>query len=68
MEKDINTIMDIMHCDPIGIHVKFNIPLRTVYSWIEGVRKPPIYVINMMYDIIQLEGLTNGNEADRLEK
>lgn len=67
MDKDINVIMQIMQTDAAGVSSKFGIPLRTVYSWVEGVRKPPIYVINMMYNILHMEGMTNGNTCKELE-
>jgi hypothetical protein len=69
MEKDIHAIIDMLHSDPAGISLKFGIPLRTIYGWCNGNRKPPEYVIMMMLNIILLERrLANyGNEKEGLE-
>lgn len=65
----IHDIIDMMHSDPAGISLKFGIPLRTVYHWCSGTRKPPAYVISMMLNIILLERRsgTNGKQENRLE-
>lgn len=55
----IHEIIDMIKADPKGISLKFGIPLRTVYSWCDGSRKPPEYVINMMLNIILLERRNN---------
>ena len=52
----IHTIIDMMRTDPAGISSKFGIPLRTVYGWCSGNRKPPEYVLMMMLTILLLEG------------
>lgn len=31
---------------------RFDIPLRTVQNWVEGLRTPPAYVVNMMAEIL----------------
>lgn len=67
MQIDIHEIIDMMRADPKGISDKFNIPLRTVYSWCSGERKPPYYIIKMMHYILILERRSsNGNEEERL--
>lgn len=67
MKTDIHTIIETMHSDPAGISSKFGIPLRTVYAWCSGERKPSDYVLCMMLNIILLERrLNNGNEAKEL--
>ena len=68
-EVTIHTIIEMLASDPSGISEKFGIPLRTVYSWCEGTRRPPAYVITMMLNIILLERrtLTDGNTAEGLE-
>lgn len=67
MQIDIHEIIDMMRADPKGISDKFNIPLRTVYSWCSGERKPPDYIIKMMHYILILERRSsNGNEKKRL--
>ena len=65
----IEIIIEMMHTDPAGISSKYGIPLRTVYSWCEGTRRPPDYVLTMMLNIILLERrtLTNGNASEGLE-
>ena len=66
--KNIHDIIDMLHSDPVGISTKFGIPIRTVYAWCEGTRRPPEYVICMMLNIILLERrLNNGNAEERLE-
>ena len=70
MKTDIHTIIDMMHSDPAGISSKFGIPLRTVYAWCSGTRKPSDYVLCMMLNIILLERRlkNDGNEAKELEE
>ena len=53
--KTIHDIIDLMRSDPRGVSLKFGIPIRTIYTWCEGVRTPPDYVIMMMLNIILLE-------------
>lgn len=36
---------------------KFGIPLSTLSQWEQGRRKPPEYVLNMIYAIIKMERL-----------
>lgn len=69
MKTDIHTIIDMLHSDPSGVSTKFGIPLRTVYAWCSGARRPPDYLITMMLNIILLERRSsNGNEAKELEE
>ena len=69
MKADIHTIIDMLHSDPSGISIKFGIPLRTVYAWCSGARRPPDYLITMMLNIILLERRSsNGNETEELEE
>lgn len=72
--KSIHDIIDMLRSDPQGISLKFGIPIRTVYSWCEGKRTPPDYVIMMMFNIILLEkslkrrlGI-NGKQEEKLEE
>lgn len=69
MKINIHSIIDLFSSDPKGISTKFGIPLRTVYSWCEGTRKPPEYVLMLMYNIYLLETRLNdhGNEKEGLE-
>ena len=68
MKTDIHTIIDMMHSDPAGVSLKFGIPLRTVYAWCSGARRPADYVLCMMLNIILLERRlkNDGNEAEEL--
>ena len=68
MKTDIHTIIEMMHSDPAVVSSKFGIPLRTVYAWCSGARKPADYVLCMMLNIILLERRlnNNGNEAEEL--
>lgn len=52
---DIHAIIDMMKSDPKGVSLKFGIPLRTIYGWCSGRRKAPVYIINMMLNILLLE-------------
>ena len=54
----------MIKADPKGISLKFGIPLRTVYAWCEGSRKPPEYVLTMMLNIIMLERRIKANAKD----
>ena len=67
--KSIHDIIDLLKSDPQGISFKFGIPIRTVYSWCEGKRTPPDYVIMMMLNIILLERriVINGKQEEKLE-
>lgn len=69
MKPDIHTIIEMMHSDPAGVTTKFGIPLRTVYSWCSGARRPPDYLICMMLNIILLERRLNdhGDTIKELE-
>ena len=67
--KNIHDIIDMLHSDPVGISTKFGIPIRTVYSWCEGKRRSPEYVITMMLNIILLERrLGHGKQEEKLEE
>ena len=68
--KSIHDIIDLLRSDPQGISLKFGIPIRTVYSWCEGKRTPPDYVIMMMLNIILLERriAINGKQEEKLEE
>ena len=67
---DIHAIIDMMKSDPKGVSLKFGIPLRTVYGWCNGSRKAPVYIINMMLNILLLERriAIYGNEKEGLEE
>ena len=69
VEISIHDIIDQMHTDPAGISARYGIPIRTVWSWCRGERKPPAYVLVMMSDIITLERMVraNGNFKEGLE-
>ena len=68
VEISIHDIIDQMHTDPAGISARYGIPIRTVWSWCRGERKPPAYVLVMMSDIITLERMVraNGNSKEGL--
>lgn len=42
--------------------VKYSIPLRTAYHWLNGSRRPPDYVLLMLFDILTLEGVISHEE------
>lgn len=63
----IHDIIDMLHGDPMTVSLKFGIPIRTVYAWCEGYRKPTDYVLCMMANIILLERrLSDGNSKEGL--
>ena len=65
--KNIHDVIEILKSDPQEISLKFGIPLRTVYSWCSGERKPPEYLISMILQIILLERrLEYGNTEEEL--
>ena len=68
--KNIHDIIEELKTDPAGISLKFGIPIRTVYSWCSGERKPPEYLICMMLQIILLERrlAIYGNTEEGLEE
>ena len=70
MKKNIHDIIEELKTDPQGISLKYGIPLRTVYSWCSGERKPPDYLICMMLQIILLERrlAIYGNTEEGLER
>ena len=55
--KDLVTNQKI---DIKALSAKYNIPMRTIYRWLDGSRRPPEYVLLMIYDLNLLEGLTHG--------
>lgn len=34
----------------------FNISVRTIQAWEQGVRKPPFYVVELIERVLRLEG------------
>ena len=70
MKQDIHSVIELLKSDPAGISMKFGIPLRTVYHWCKGTRRPPDYVIMMMLNIILLERRIKlyGDSEERLEE
>lgn len=68
---DIHDVIDALRSDPQGIAAKYGIPISTVYSWCNGSRTPPDYVLVMMSDIINLERMVKvyGNKlGSRMEE
>lgn len=55
------------HIDIKALSAKYNIPMRTIYRWLDGSRRPPEYVLLMIYDINLLEGLTHGITSEEGE-
>lgn len=42
---------------------KFDIPKHTLQCWEQGIRKPPDYVVSMIWKILDYEGLVNNHGA-----
>ena len=55
------------HIDIKALSAKYNIPMRTIYRWLDGTRRPPDYLLLMIYDISLLEGMTHGITSEREE-
>lgn len=55
--KDLVTKLQI---DTKALSAKYNIPMRTIYRWLDGSRRPPDYVLLLIYDNYLLEELTHG--------
>lgn len=56
--KDLVTNQQI---DIKALSAKYNIPMRTVYRWLDGTRRPPMYLLLMIYDINLLERKVSGH-------
>lgn len=56
--KDLVTNQRI---DIKALSAKYNIPMRTVYRWLDGTRRPPMYLLLMIYDINLLERKVSGH-------
>lgn len=51
----IKSIREALQCSQSELADKFNIPVSSISNWEQGRSKPPIYVIEMMIRICQLE-------------
>lgn len=63
--KDLVTNCNI---DTKALSAKYNIPMRTIYRWLDGSRRPPEYVLLLIYDNHLLEGLTHGISSEKREE
>ena len=63
--KDLVTKLQI---DTKALSAKYNIPMRTIYRWLDGSRRPPDYVLLLIYDNYLLEGLTHGITSEAGEE
>ena len=52
-------LVEYYNLEPADLSKKYGIPVRTVYSWYQGTRRPPDYLITM---IQRLEEVHNGLE------
>ena len=52
-------LVEYYRLEPADISKKYGIPVRTVYSWYQGTRRPPEYLITM---IQRLEDQAHGLE------
>lgn len=53
-DNSIKNIRKEMNLSQPAFAAKFNIPLRTVQNWEGGYRNPPIYVIELIRDNIDI--------------
>lgn len=51
----IKSIREALQCSQSELADKFNIPVSSISNWEQGRSKPPIYVVEMMIRICQLE-------------
>lgn len=55
MNNLIHAIREAMQVSQGQLADKYNIPVKSIRNWEQGVTKPPVYVIEMMVKIAQLE-------------
>ena len=61
-------LLDLSGMSIKQVCIKYSIPISTATCWANGSRKPPEYVILMMFDILLLEGvISNGDQETGLE-
>lgn len=53
---DFKTLLEVTEYDIKQLSARYGIPLRTLYNWKTGIRRPPAYIITMIFDIFLLEG------------
>ena len=53
---NFKTLLEVTEYDIKQLSARYGIPLRTLYNWQTGIRKPPAYIITMIFDIYLLEG------------
>lgn len=54
-----NELVDKHGLEPNDLTRRYGVPLRTVYTWYQGTRKPPEYLLSM---IDRLETSHHGKE------
>lgn len=52
----IKSIREALQVSQSELADKFNIPIKSIRNWEQGVTNPPAYVPEMMIRICQLEG------------
>lgn len=60
-------LLDLSGMSVKQICIKYSIPISTATCWANGSRKPPEYVILMMFDILLLEGVISHEQEAGLE-
>lgn len=51
----IKSIREALQVSQSELAEKFNIPKKSIANWEQGISKPPVYVVDMMIRICQLE-------------
>ena len=59
-------LIKTMGIDIKMLSARYNIPMRTCYSWLKGERRPPDYLLLILFDIYLLGGFGHGEEKEGL--
>lgn len=51
----IREICENYHLGQTALARRFNIPLRTVQDWYAGKSNPPVYVVEMIHQLLELD-------------
>lgn len=60
-------LLDLSGMSIKQVCIKYSIPISTATCWANGSRRPPEYVILMMFDILLLEGVISSDQETGLE-
>lgn len=63
---DFKYLLDLSGMSIKEFCTKYSIPIRTAYHWINGSRRPPDYVLLLIFDILVLEGVISHEQKSEL--